>query len=138
MSSALLDEGAGDIDSVDFQRRLEEIAAQMSFSAGRDHYSGRLRTLSVERDKAFDLLRLALAEPRFDEKPVERIRGQLIASLRQKAENPQRISGKTWSETVFSDIRIPGQPAERNKPLQRFQKWTCSPSSNSGSRGIAL
>ena len=102
MSSALLDEGAGDIGSADFQRRLEEIAAQMSFSAGRDHYSGRLRTLSAERDQAFDLLRLALSRPRFDEKPVERIRGQLIASLRQNAENPRRISGRAWSETVFS------------------------------------
>lgn len=108
MSSALLDEGAGDILAAGFQRRLEEIASQMSFSAGRDHYSGRLRTLSAEREKAFDLLRLALTSPRFDQNPVERIRSQLLASLKQDAENPRRISGRAWSETVF-----PGHPYSR-------------------------
>lgn len=102
MSSSLLDEGAGDIVSADFQRRLEEIAAQISFSAGRDHYSGRLRTLSAERDKAFNLLRLALSAPRFDQEPVDRIRAQLVASLKRNAENPRRISGRAWSETVFA------------------------------------
>ena len=102
MSSSLLDEGAGDIVSADFQRRLEEIAAQMSFTAGRDHFSGRLRTLSAERETAFDLLRLALLGPRFDPEPVERVRAQLLASLKRNAENPRRISERTWSETVFA------------------------------------
>ena len=49
MASGLLDEGAGDMESQDFQRALENIAAQMSFSAGRDSFSGRLRTLTAER-----------------------------------------------------------------------------------------
>ena len=65
MSSSLLDEGAGEIKSFDFQRRLEEIAAQLSFSAGRDHYAGSLRTLSAERDRAFELLKLAFLHNRF-------------------------------------------------------------------------
>ena len=103
MSSALLDEGAGDIGAEEFQRALEDIAAQLSFSAGRDHYSGRLRTLSSERENAFDLLRQALLNPRFDRKPVDRIRGQLLASLKQDKENPRRISRRIWAETVFPD-----------------------------------
>lgn len=102
MASSLLDEGAGDLKSQDFQRALEDIAAQMSFGAGRDSFSGRLRSLSAERGKAFDLLRLALNAPRFDDKPVERVRSQILASLRQSVENPRRISGQLWSKTVFS------------------------------------
>lgn len=102
MTSSLLDEGAGNIASADFQRRLEDIAAQMTFSAGRDHFSGRLRTLSSERDDAFDLLRLAISKPRFDQEPVERVRSQLLAALKRNAESPRRISGRTWSETVFA------------------------------------
>ena len=102
MTSSLLDEGAGNIASADFQRRLENIAAQMTFSAGRDHFSGRLRTLSSERDDAFDLLRLAISKPRFDQEPVERVRSQLLAALKRNAESPRRISGRIWSETVFA------------------------------------
>ena len=37
-----------------------------SFRAGRDYFRGTLRTLKDNRDEAFDLLRLALTEPRFD------------------------------------------------------------------------
>ena len=105
MTSSLLDEGAGEMKSQDFQRAVEEIAAQLSFSAGRDTFSGQLRTLSAERGKAFDLLKQALNNPRFDAQPVKRIRSQIIASLRQQAENPRRISGRLWSKTVF-----PGHP----------------------------
>ena len=103
MVSSLLDEGAGDTNSADFQRELEEIAARMSFSAGRDHFSGRMKTLTSEKDTAFRLLKLALTSPRFDEKPVERIRSRMLASLRQQAENPRRISGRLWNRTVFGD-----------------------------------
>ncbi len=105
MSSALLDEGAGELKSQTFQRALEEIAAQMSFSAGRDTFTGALRTLTAERAKAFDLLRLALNAPRFDDVPVKRIQSQMLASLRQQSKNPRKISGRLWSETVF-----PGHP----------------------------
>lgn len=103
MTSGLLDEGAGEMKSQAFQRALEDIAAQMSFSAGRDTFTGQLRTLTAESEKAFDLLRLALNAPRFDEAPVKRIQSQMLASLRQQVKNPRKISGRLWSETVFPD-----------------------------------
>ena len=115
MTSGLLDEGAGDLKSQAFQRSLEEIAAQMSFSAGRDAFMGQLRTLAAERDRAFDLLKLALNAPRFDDAPVKRIQSQMLASLRRQSKNPQNISGRLWSETVF-----PGHPY--SKPSDGTEK----------------
>ncbi|MEK9646401.1 MAG: insulinase family protein, partial [Alphaproteobacteria bacterium] len=88
MVTGLLDEGAGDLASQDYQRAVEEIAAQISFDAGRDHFFGRLRTLSAERDRAFQLMRVAINAPRFDAKTVERVRGQILAGLQQQAESP--------------------------------------------------
>ena len=58
-----------------FQGRLSDLSIGLSFDAGRDTFGGSLRTLTENRDTAFDLLRLALNEPRFDAEPVERIRG---------------------------------------------------------------
>jgi zinc protease len=101
MVSSLLDEGAGDLDSKSFQRALEDISAAISFDAGRERFRGSLRTLSRHRDDAFRLLRLAVTSPRFDAKPVERIRGQLIAALMSEQENPRRIAGRLWYRTVF-------------------------------------
>ena len=40
MVSGLLDEGAGDLDSQAFQRRLKDLAVRLSFDAGRDTFSG--------------------------------------------------------------------------------------------------
>ena len=80
LMSALLDEGAADMDAVAFQDRLEDIAARLSFSAGRDYFRGSLRTLNDNADDAFEMLHSALFEPRFDEKPMNRIRCLLYTS----------------------------------------------------------
>jgi zinc protease len=101
MLSALLDEGAGELDSQAFQTRLQDQAIQLSFSAGRDAFYGQLKTLSRNRDDAFDLLRLALNEPRFDAAPVERIRAQILTQMRFEETDPDDIAGKLWFRTAF-------------------------------------
>ena len=65
MTAALLDEGAGDIESERFHERLEAKAIEISFTATRDYMAGSLRTLTEHQDEAFDLLRLAITAPRF-------------------------------------------------------------------------
>ncbi len=101
MVSGLLDEGAGDLDSQAFQRRLEELVVSLSFSAGRDSFGGRLSTLTKNRDDAFSLLKLAVTAPRFDDEPVSRIRSQILAGLRQESEDPDAIAGKALFKALF-------------------------------------
>jgi len=118
MASALQDEGAGELDSQAFQQRLQDLAVGLSFRAGRDSYGGSLKTLTENRDEAFELLRLALSEPRFDAEPVQRIRAQLLAILAHEAEDPDAIAGRTFSRTIFPEHpygRAPkGTPATIN------------------------
>jgi zinc protease len=103
MTAALLDEGAGDLDSQAFQMRLNELAVELSFSVGPDTLSGEMRTLTENRDAAFDLLRLALQAPRFDAEPIARIRGQLQASIRRQAENPASVASREFFSAMFPD-----------------------------------
>lgn len=103
MVSGLLDEGAGDMTSQVFQRALEDIAARIRFSSSTDRFRGSLRTLSVNRDEAFRLLALAVNKPRFDAKPVERIRAQIIAGLRSALQDPDTIATRAWYGMVFPD-----------------------------------
>jgi len=103
MVSGLLDEGAGELDSQAFRTELEDLAIRLSFDAGRDEFTGQLKTLTKNRRRAFELLRLALAEPRFDVEPVERIRSQIQAGLRRRSEEPDYLAGVTWFETAFPD-----------------------------------
>jgi len=103
MVSGLLDEGAGELDSKAFQDRLDELSVQLSFDAGRDEFHGGLTTLTENQDEAFDLLALALNEPRFDAEPVERIRGQIVINLRNDAQSPDAVAWQAFSAAAFPD-----------------------------------
>jgi zinc protease len=101
LMSGLLDEGAGELDSKTFQTRLQDLNVNLSFDAGRDAFYGNLRTLSTNQDAAFELFRIALNEPRFDDEPVERIRGQVLSGLKRSETNPREIAGKAWAAALF-------------------------------------
>jgi zinc protease len=102
MLAALLDEGAGELDARAFQERMEEKAIQLGFSANRDQFRGSMHTLAANLDEAVNLLRLALAAPRFDEEPVARIRDQLQAQLVRNSTNPNDIASRRWWATAFA------------------------------------
>jgi zinc protease len=103
MAAGLLDEGAGPYDSQAFRGELEDHAIRLQFEADRDGISGELRTLTAARDHAFALLRLALAEPRFDAEPVERVRGQILAELRRREADPDYLASRAWFGAAFPD-----------------------------------
>jgi len=103
MVAALLDEGAGDMDSQSFRAALEERSISLSFSAGEDGLYGTLQTLTENREKAFELLGLAVTAPRFDEEPVSRIRSQILSSLARDLSDPGTIARRRFSALVFPD-----------------------------------
>jgi len=101
LTASLLDSGAGDLDSTAFSDRLERKAIQMGFSAQHDTIHGTMRTLTENRDEAFELLRLAVTAPRFDGKDVEISRAQILSLLRRETTSPTDIASRRWWETAF-------------------------------------
>ena len=101
MMAAALDEGAGDLDAKAFQARSERNAVELSFRATRDEIRGSLKVLSNRQDEGFDLLRLALTQPRFDKEPVERIRAQMLTALKRETTSPNHIGSHLWWRTAF-------------------------------------
>ena len=101
MIAAMLDEGAGDLKSQAFQTQLQGTAARLGFSASTDKFRGSFSTLKANQDEAFRLLGLALNKPRFDGKPIERIKGQIIASIQRSAQDPDMIGTRAWYKAVF-------------------------------------
>lgn len=99
--SAMLDEGAGDLSSGQFQERQEELAMRMSYSDSRDAFYGNFETLSENRAESVKLLQLALTKPRFDGDAVERIRKQLLANLVYAERDPNKVAAKAWFASAF-------------------------------------
>ena len=102
-ASGLFDEGAGDLDSQAFQRRITNLAIGLRFSASLDSFSVDLQTLSENRDEAFRLAGLALSKPRFDADAIERVRAQFIHIVREGEQDPQKRSVQGWFRAAFAD-----------------------------------
>lgn len=107
--AALLDEGAGDLDSRAYRARLEELAIGVSFDSGFDTIGGSIRTLSENRDEAVRLARLALTEPRFDPEPFERVRDRILTQMRSRELSPGRMGSRAMLDAVFA-----GHPYSRD------------------------
>ncbi len=103
MTMSLLDEGAGPWDTVAFKTRLEDLVADLGFTAGRDEVGGRLRSLKANLPEAAGLLRAALTSPRFEPAAIERVRGEFVTSLSQQAHSPRALSGRLWMRDAFED-----------------------------------
>jgi zinc protease len=102
---SLLDEGAGDLDSGQFQGKLADLSADLGFDADEDRVAGSVKTLTQNRDAVFELLRLALTAPRFDAPAVDRIRAELDQGIESETQTPDSIVHDTWFRTQF-----PGHP----------------------------
>jgi zinc protease len=111
MLSGLLDEGAGDLDSQAFQTALSEASIELSFDAGRDAFTGSLRTLVTSQAEAVRLLKLALTKPRFDPEPVERVRAQIASGIRSSEKDPDSVAGDALVKAAFPDHPY-GRPTE--------------------------
>ncbi|HJS33188.1 MAG TPA: pitrilysin family protein [Alphaproteobacteria bacterium] len=103
ITADMMTEGAGDLDSLAFQAELENRSIRLDFDAGLDTFQGRIKALDEHRDRAADMLRLALTRPRFDPADIERVRARRIAAVVAARNNPNNIARRTWWETAFPD-----------------------------------
>ena len=88
LSMQMMTEGAGPYDASAFQQRLSDHSIQMKMVAGRDALTGMVKTLSADRQEAFDLLALALTQPRLDAKDFARSRDEQLTAVRSQFASP--------------------------------------------------
>ncbi len=107
--SNTMDEGAGELKSQDFQKQLSDHSITLYFKSSRDNFGGQLKTLTRHKEKAFELLKLALTSPRFDAEPIERMRQANISRIRSSMGNPDWINAR-----IFNDVAFQGHPYALN------------------------
>ena len=101
LMTGLFDEGAGDLDSDAFQIKLDEAGAEMGFNEGNDAVGGGMRMLADRQDDAFELLKLAVEKPRFDQVPLDRIRSQIVNGIVANARDPETQAARKWAEAIY-------------------------------------
>lgn len=103
LMTATLEEGAASLDSRGFAEARDALAASFSFDAGTDSVGVSAQFLTENRDQAIELLRAALVTPRFDQDAVDRVREQVLSSLRADEKDPSTIASERFERLAFGD-----------------------------------
>jgi zinc protease len=103
LMTALLEEGAGSMDAREFARASEGLASSFRFSVDDDELNVSARFLTENQDASVALLKEALQNPSFDADAIERVRGQVLSSIRSSAKDPGDIARKTMDELLYED-----------------------------------
>lgn len=101
LTTELLTQGAGPYDSKAFQQELADHSISLGFGAGRDEIGGNLKALSADKEKAFELLALALTKPRFAPREIEQLRGQQLSAIRAQFSSPDWQARYALLKQVF-------------------------------------
>ena len=90
LMTALLEEGAGEMDARAFARARDGLAASFRYSASDDALSVSAQFLTENRDA-------------FDTEAIERVRAQVLSGLRSDEKDPQSIAARRFDGLVFGD-----------------------------------
>jgi zinc protease len=60
-----------------------------------------MRMLAEKKDEAFDLLKLAIQQPRFDAAPMDRIRAQIVSDIVANQRDPETAARVKWAEALY-------------------------------------
>ncbi|MEM7650928.1 MAG: pitrilysin family protein [Pseudomonadota bacterium] len=102
MASNTMDEGAGSLNAQAFQKELQDLVISLSFGAGRDDFTGSLKTLTKNKDRAFELLHLAVTEPRFDKEAIDRMREANKSRIRSSLSDPGWMAARLLNDKAFA------------------------------------
>ena len=103
LMTALLEEGAGEMDARDFALARDDLAASFSFRAYQDAISVSAQFLTETSDEAIGLLHEALVNPTFDDAATDRVRAQVIANIRSSLTDPGAIASAEFDREVYGD-----------------------------------
>lgn len=122
LTTALLTEGAGDLGPDAFQDALREKAISLDFGADRDYVTLGLRTLSEHRERAFDLLRLAMTAPRFEDEPIARVKARARVAYERSRTSPNALVGERFAELAYGDHPYGRRSSATAESLERMER----------------
>ncbi|QSR21698.1 pitrilysin family protein [Hyphomonas sp. KY3] len=98
-----MNEGAGDLDSLAFQTRMEELNMSFGCSASSDWTSCAASMLTDNADEAMSLVAQAFEAPRFDAGPFARFQREREVSLNTRETNARYLAGRAEAQAIYPD-----------------------------------
>ena len=110
----MMNEGAGDLDSLAYATRMEELNMTFGCGAGNENTYCSAQMLTDNAGEAMDLVALALNEPRFDTDPVERFKREQLISIKKRETNASYLAGRARNEALMPDHPFSRETSEES------------------------
>jgi zinc protease len=101
-AAAMMDEGAGNLNSAAFHRALAAKAIQFSARTERDYTVVSIVAQAADAGEAMRLLQMALTHPRFDNDVLARVRTQMLQAQAQESADPGQVAAKGFMRAFFN------------------------------------
>jgi predicted Zn-dependent peptidase len=91
---SMMDEGAGELNALEFGEQAESLGARMSAGASLDGSSASLSALKENLEPSLSLYAKMIRHPRFDKKEIDRIKSSWVANIGQEKVQPQAVASR--------------------------------------------
>jgi len=105
LTNNLLSEGAGEWNTDQINERFDDVGTQFESSSSRDLANVAIRSLNEKTllSQSVSTLKAIINKPKFEKKELERIRKQVLISLKNQLQSPSSIASKTYFKKMYSD-----------------------------------
>ena len=110
LAADMLDEGAGDLDALDFSDAMQSLGAVFSPGADRESIRVSLTVLKRNFAKAAALTADAIRRPKFDENDWQRVQRLHLEELKQQDDQPTLVAARVASRMLFGDTHAYAWP----------------------------
>lgn len=112
LAANMLDEGAGNLDALQFADSLDQLGARMSVSAGQEFVTLNLTGLKKNFDESLSLFADAIWRPSMSEKEWDRVKRLHIEGLKQAEDRATVVAARVGLRAFFGDENPYGRPQD--------------------------
>jgi zinc protease len=110
LATDMLDEGAGDLDALEFTDAVTSLGATFDASASVESAQVSMTVIKRNLDKAASLFADSIIRPSMEEDDWSRVQSLHLENLRQQDDNPQVVAARVGNRALFGDESPYGRP----------------------------
>jgi len=103
LTSAMLTRGTEKLNALEFAAQIEDVGASLSAIADTLTVDLNGQAQSKDLDRLMDLLAEMLLHPTFPAADLERLKGQLIATLEEEKDDPSSLANRAFERRIYPE-----------------------------------
>ncbi|AWF82059.1 peptidase M16 [Microbulbifer sp. A4B17] len=110
VAAQMLNEGAGNLDSLEFSSRAEELGVSIGGGSSLDYNNISMSALKTQLEPSLELFEKVVTEPRFPESDLERVKSNRLDAIAQEKAQPQGLAMRELPPLLFGENHPYGSP----------------------------